>query len=131
MPHHENFDPQMPVTAIFWEGVSVGDTVAKLLRVGFPDNDIYALGVLAGSAPDLSDVFASFGIPAMDSIYFNECFQDGAIVLIIRVHTARDKRRALEVLQRSGGLLPPSWALPGSGRPQPTQPRENSRSRHL
>ena len=41
----------------------------------------------------------------------NECFKDGVIVLIIRTYTASDKRRALDDVRRSGGILPPSSGL--------------------
>lgn len=111
MSQRENSNSPEPVTAIFWEGVSLGESVARLLRAGFSDSDIYAVGVLAGSAPDFTDFFASLGIPMMDLVYFNQCFEDGAIVLIVRSRTARDKRRAQDVIQRSGGHLPPSGGL--------------------
>lgn len=112
MPEFQSSNPQAPVAAIFWEGLSVGDAVTRLLNVGFSDRDVCAVGVLTGRAPDLSDFFASHCIPATDSSYFNECFKDGAIVLIIRARTAGDKRRALDVVLRSGGILPPSSGLP-------------------
>jgi hypothetical protein len=111
VPEFPSSDPQTPVTAIFWEGLSVGDAVTRLLNVGFSDRDVWAIGVLTGRAPDLDDFFASHSIPAADSSYFNECFKDGAIVLIIRAPTDSDKRRALDVVRRSGGILPPSGGL--------------------
>ena len=113
MPTFQNSEPQSPVTAIFWEGLSVGEAVDRLLRVGFSDCDVSAVGVLAGRAPDLSEFFASHCIPADQSNYFNECFKDGAIVLIIRADTPSDKRRALDVVLQSGGVLPPSSRVSG------------------
>jgi len=111
VPEFQNSDLQTPVAAIFWEGLSVGNAVDRLLDAGFSERDVSAVGVLTGPAPDLGDFFASHSIPAADSSYFNECFKDGAIVLIIRAPTARDKRRALEVVRRSGGILPPGTGL--------------------
>jgi hypothetical protein len=107
----QNSDFQTPITAIFWESLSIGDVVSRLMNLGFSDRDVCAIGVLTGRAPNLDDVFASYCIPAIDCCYFNECFKDGAIVLIIRAHTASDKRRALDVVRRSGGILPPSSGL--------------------
>jgi hypothetical protein len=102
---------QTPITGIFWEALSAGSAVTELLRVGFPDTDVYAVGVLTGSAPDLSDFLASLGIPAADALYYNDCFQDGAVLLIIRIHTPRDEHRALKVIVRHGGILPPSYEV--------------------
>ena len=111
MPEVLNSDLQAPVAAIFWEGLSVGNAVDRLLDAGFSDRDVSAVGVLSGRAPDLGDFFASHSIPAVDSSYFNECFKDGGIVLIIRAPTASHKRRALDVVLRSGGILPPGTSL--------------------
>ena len=114
MSQHDIFDSPQPVSAIFWECVSLGEGVSRLLRAGFSDSDIYAVGVLAGANTDFTDFLTSLGIPMTDSLYFNQCFEDGAIVLIVRSRTARDKRRALDVIQHSGGHLPPSCDLPRS-----------------
>lgn len=111
MPAFQHSDLQAPVTAIFWEGLSVGNAVNRLLDAGFSDRDVSAVGVLSGPAPDLGDFFAGQSIPAVDSSYFNECFKDGAIVLMIRASTATDRRRALDVVRRSGGILPPGTSL--------------------
>ena len=102
---------QRPITGIFWEALSASGAVTELLRVGFPDTDVYAVGVLIGSAPDLSDFLANLDIPATDAIYFNDCFQDGAVLLIIRIRTPRDKRRAVRAILRHGGILPPSYEV--------------------
>jgi hypothetical protein len=99
------------ISAIFWEGLSAGSAVTALLRAGFSDTDVYAVGVLAGMAPDLSDFLASLGIPASDTLYYNDCLQDGGVLLIIRAHTPGDERRAFEVILRHGGIFPPSCEL--------------------
>jgi len=107
----QNPDLQTSVAAIFWEGMSVGNAVRRLLKLGFSDQDVCAIGVLSGRAPDLEDFFASHCIPPADTSYFNDCFKDGGIVLIIQTPTEKEKRRALEVVRRSGGILPPSHAV--------------------
>jgi hypothetical protein len=110
---HENqvIDMQTSITGIFWEVLSAGGALTELLRLGFPDTDVYAVGVLTGSAPDLSVFLANLEIPNADATYFNDCFQDGAVLLIIRIHTPRDQRRALTAILRHGGVLPPSYEL--------------------
>lgn len=97
-----------PLTAIFWDALSVGSAVTGLLRAGFCETDVYAVGVLAGQAPNLREFLDSLDIPAIDAAYYNDCFQDGAVLLIVGAYVSSDKRRALDVIQRHGGILPPS-----------------------
>jgi hypothetical protein len=97
-----------PTTAIFGDALSAGSAVTALLRAGFPDTDVYAVGVLEGRAPDLRDFLDGLGIPGVDTVYYNNCFQDGAVLLIVCTQTACDERSALEVILRHGGILPPS-----------------------
>lgn len=111
MRKHECIDTQTPVTAIFWEGFTAGSAITALLRVGFPDTDVSAVGVLTGPAPDLRDLLASLRIPTVDTNYYNDCFQDGAVLIIVQAHTPYDRCRALEVIRRHGGFLPPSCVL--------------------
>ena len=101
----------MPTTAIFWDALNAGSAVTALLSAGFPDTDVYAIGVLEGRAPDLRDFLGTLGIPGVDTSYFNNCFQEGAVLLIIRSQTAFDERSALDVILRHGGILPPSCEL--------------------
>jgi hypothetical protein len=96
-----------PLTAIFWDALSVGDAVTALLRAGFSDTDVYAAGVLAGHAPDLREFLDSLDIPASDAAYYNDCFQDGAVLLIVGARASGDKRRALDLIRQHGGILPP------------------------
>lgn len=96
-----------PLTAIFWDALSVGNAVTALLRAGFSETDLYAIGVLAGHAPDLREFLNELGIPSEDAAYYNDCFQDGAVLLMVRAHVSGDKHRALHLIQRHGGILPP------------------------
>ena len=68
-------------------------------------------GVLAGHAPDLQDFLDSLGISAADAAYYNDCFQDGAVLLIVGSQVSGDQRRALDLILRHGGILPPSCEL--------------------
>jgi hypothetical protein len=99
------------ITAVFWEAFSAGSAVTALLHLGFADADIDAVGVLSGAAPDLSGFFASVGVPHVDAAYYNDCFQDGAVLVIIRARPG-EQHRAIEVLRYCGGVLPPSYETP-------------------
>jgi hypothetical protein len=108
---NQGISTPMPITAIFGDAFSAGSTVTALLCAGFPDTDVYAVGVLEGRAPDLRDFLDGLGIPGVDTVYYNNCFQDGAVLLIVCTQTACDERSALEVILRHGGILPPSSEL--------------------
>jgi hypothetical protein len=104
----EGISTPTPTTAIFGDALSAGSAVTALLRAGFPDSYVYAVGVLEGRTPDLSDFLDSLGIPGVDTVYYNNCFQDGAVLLIVSTQTTCEERSALEVMLRHGGILPPS-----------------------
>jgi hypothetical protein len=108
---NQGISTPMPTAAIFWDALSAGSAVTALLRAGFPDTDVYAVGVLEGRAPDLRDFLDSLGIPGDDTVYYNNCFQDGAVLLIIGTQSACDERSALEVILWHGGILAPSYEL--------------------
>jgi hypothetical protein len=101
---------QMLVSAIFWDAFCAGSAVTALLQIGFADTDVDAVGVLTGRAPDVSGFLTSMGVPRMDAAYCNDCFRDGAVLLLVRVQPW-EQRIALEVLCRHGGMLPPSCQI--------------------
>jgi hypothetical protein len=109
--NNQGLSTQGPITAIFWDAWSVGSAMTALLRAGFSDTDLYAVGVFAGHAPDLQDFLNSLGIAAADAAYYNDCFQDGAVLLIVGAQVSGDQRRALDLILRHGGILPPSCEL--------------------
>jgi len=98
------------ITAVFWEVFSAGSAVTALLRIGFADADIDAVGVLSGPTPDLSGFFASLGVPRVEAAYYNDCFQDGAVLVLIRA-LPREQQIATEVVRLHGGLLSPSYQI--------------------
>jgi hypothetical protein len=107
MRNYEDIGTETFVTAIFWEPFSAGNAITALLGIGFADTDIDAIGVLEGQAPDLRGFLASLGLPPADATYYNDCFQDGAVLLVIRAQPP-DHQIALEVMRRHGGMAPPS-----------------------
>lgn len=98
------------ITAIFWDPFSVASAATTLSLQGVSDTAIDTVGVLAGSAPDLSGFLASLGIPECDATYYNDCFEDGAMLLVIRAQPW-EHHKAIEVIQKHGGMLPPSHPL--------------------
>jgi hypothetical protein len=94
------------ISAIFWEGLNAGSAVGALLKVGFSDSDVYAVGVLSGAVPDFGELLESVGISAKDAEYYRECFQDGAILLVVHAHSMAQKRQAREILENHGGVRP-------------------------
>jgi len=95
------------MTALFWELSSLGSAIEALLHTGFTDADIDAVGILSGSAFDVSGFLDSVGLPGVDATYYSNCLQDGALLLIIRTHHQK-RNTAAEVVSRYGGVLPPS-----------------------
>jgi hypothetical protein len=95
------------ITALFWELSSVGNAIEALLHTGFTDDDIEAVGVLSGSAFDFTGFLDSVGLPRVDAVYYNDCLQDGAVLLIVRSHHQK-RHTAAELVWRHGGILPPS-----------------------
>jgi len=94
------------ISAIFWEGLNAGSAVGALLKVGFSDSDVYAVGVLSGAVPDFGELLESVGISAKDAEYYRECFQDGAILLAVHAHSMAQKCQAREILENHGGVRP-------------------------
>lgn len=93
------------ITALFWELSSVGSAIEALLHTGFTDADIEAVGVLSGSEVDVTGFLDSVGLPRVDASYYNDCLQDGAVLLIVRAHHQKG-HTAAEVVSRHGGMLP-------------------------
>jgi hypothetical protein len=106
--HHTS--TQTLVTAIFWEAFSAASAATALAGTGFADADIDMLGVLAGRAPDLSGFLASIGVPDVDATYYNDCFQDGAVLLLVRAQPWQEQI-AIAVIRRHGGMLSPSYQV--------------------
>jgi hypothetical protein len=95
-------------TAIFCEPFSVASAIAGLLRSGFADHDIHAVGVLEGHAPAVSEFLIAIGLPSDVAAFYSECFDDGAVLLMVRVDPAhRKKKLAIELLKHYGGVCAP------------------------
>jgi hypothetical protein len=93
----------MLVTGIFWEAFNAVSAVTALLSIGFADTDVDAVGVLAGKPPDLRGFLASEGVPQADASRYNDCFQEGAFLLLVRAHPGA-QRAAINIIQTHGGV---------------------------
>jgi hypothetical protein len=105
---NQDGSPKTFVTGLFWDAFSAASAVTTLLHIGFADDEVDAVGVLGGRPPDLSEFLFGMGIPVVDAIYYNNCFQDGAVLLIVRTHPDHRRRIALEVIRGHGGILHPT-----------------------
>ena len=91
------------VTGILWDAFSAGGIISELLRSGFADHDVNAIGVLEGHAPAVSEFLLAIGLPSDVAAFYGDFFDDGAVLLLIRVNPPRRKKTALELLKHYGG----------------------------
>ena len=50
------------LTGLFWDPFDVARAITALIRDGFSEYEIDAIGVLCGRAPDLTDLLFSMGL---------------------------------------------------------------------
>ena len=102
-----NSDPaQAVLTGLVWDTFGMADAIAALMREGFSEFEIDALGVLCGRAPDLIDVLFSMGVERERAIFYNDCFADGAMLLIVCTEPGRRARSALNIMRQHGCIVP-------------------------
>jgi len=103
--NREDSSPAL-VTGVFCEIFSAADAVRALNESGFDDEDIDLVGVLGGQAPDLNWFLLGMGIPADQGAYCNACFEEGAILVMVRTPPSQRKQVAQKLLKQHGGTLP-------------------------
>jgi hypothetical protein len=94
------------LTGLFWDPFDVAHAITALVRDGFSEDEIDAIGVLCGHAPDLTDWLFSMGLERQEAMFYNDCFGDGAMLLIIRTDPGHRARIALDTLRRHGRIVP-------------------------
>ena len=94
------------VTSIFFELPSAMGALQALNASGFEDDDIELIAVLSGKAPDLTVILHHLGIPAYHAECYNECFEHGAVLLIVRTIPSGRRKTALRLLEQHGGIFP-------------------------
>jgi len=119
-PDHSNFlrelnmlkeqggNSEMVISAVFCEPFTAADAIKALNQVGFEDSDIDLVGLLAGSLPNLTWLCREVGVPLEQALYYQTCFEDGGVLLIVRAQQLARKKTALTVLKQQGGIFPPT-----------------------
>lgn len=102
--------PEIVITAVFCEPFTAANAIRELMQVGFEDADIDLIGVLAGPWPN-SRSLSDIGVPAEHASYYQACFEDGGVLLIVRVRQWVKKQIASTVLEQQGGILPPTGKI--------------------
>ena len=96
------------VTAGFYEVFTAANAIKALNQVGFEDDDIGMIGVLAGPSADLSRFCHDIGLPREHALYYQSSFEDGGVLLLVRARESFMIETALVVLSEKGGILPPA-----------------------
>ena len=113
------------LTGLLWDTFGVADAIAALMRGGFSEYEIDALGVLCGRAPDLTDLLLSMGVERERAIFYNDCFADGAMLLIVCTKPGRRARSALNIMRQHGCIVPAHKELYEYTATLPSQRRKN------
>lgn len=113
------------LTGLLWDTFGVADAIAALMRGGFSEYEIDALGVLCGRAPDLTDLLFSMGVERERAIFYNDCFADGAMLLIVCTKPGRRARSALKIMRQHGCIVPAHKELYECAATLPSQRRKN------
>jgi hypothetical protein len=100
--------PETLIVAGFHEVFTAANAVRELNQVGFEDDDIDIVGVLAGSFTDLVGYCCDIGVPIEHAQYYENSFEDGGVLLLVRARESFMKQTALTVLNAKGGILPPT-----------------------
>jgi hypoxanthine-guanine phosphoribosyltransferase len=96
------------VSAGFYEVFTAANAIRELKQVGFEDDDIHMVGVLAGPVTGLARLCRDIGLPAQHALYYETSFDDGGVLLVVRARESFMKKTAQAVLNAKGGILPPT-----------------------
>lgn len=106
--NNERHASEAPVTAGFYEPFTAANAIQALNRVGFEDQDIGIIGLLAGPPAHLSCFCESIGMPVAHARFYEATFEEGGMLLLVRARELPMKQIALAVLNEQGGLFPPT-----------------------
>ena len=102
--------PTSHVSSLFWDGFEAAGALAALTRSGFTAQEVSAIGTLAGRIPDLDRFLVAMGLTPTESACFTECFDEGAVLLVVHTQKADQRDAAARLLRRYGGLFPSAIA---------------------
>jgi hypothetical protein len=93
------------VIGIFCEPFNATSAIADLLRSGFAEDEIDALGVLEGNASVTREFWLAMGLPSEVAAFCSDCFDDGAVLVMIQVDQPRKREKiAIELVKHYGGV---------------------------
>jgi hypothetical protein len=93
------------IIGIFCEPFNATSAIADLLRSGFTEDDIDALGVLEGNALVTREFWLAVGLPSEVAVFCGDRFDDGAVLVMIRVDQPRKREKiAIELVKHYGGV---------------------------
>jgi len=105
-------NPLSIMTGIFCEPFSAGNAIAALLESGFSERDVQAVGVLEGHGRAAEEMLLASGISCDDATLYSELFEDGALLVMVRLNEEGAKRQvATDVLKKHGGVHTRSQTL--------------------
>ena len=93
------------VSSLFWDGFEAAQAIADLAQSGFATEDVSAFGTFTGRIPNLDRCLLAMGLTPSESAYFAECFDEGAVLLVVHVHEIEQRNAAARLLRRRGGLF--------------------------
>ncbi len=92
------------VMGIFCEPFSAAEAIRALTEEGFLAIDF--IGALNANMPDLSGFLPGIGVPPNHADYYNDSFEDGAVLVMVRTPPSKRSKVAREILRRWGGNFP-------------------------
>jgi hypothetical protein len=98
----KNSDPL--VMGLFCEPFSAAEAIRALTEQGFLAIDL--IGALNANMPDLTRFLSGIGVPPGDARYYNDSFEDGAVLVMVRTPPSKQSKVAREILRRWGGNFP-------------------------
>jgi len=93
------------LSSVFWDGFDAVRAMGALARSGFSTQEYCALGILAGSVPNLEEELLELGLPESESAFLTRLFDEGAIVLVVRAHERKRRQAATRLLKQCGGVF--------------------------
>ena len=101
-------DSEAVISALFCELFTAVNALQALNEAGLEDSDLELIGVLAGGIPDLTGFLSKTGVPGEHAAYYQTCFEDGGVLILVHARQPALQKKALAVLKEQGGTVAPS-----------------------
>jgi len=107
----QEFGSRASIVSLFCDPFAAAAAVRRLSEIGIAENEIDLIGFLGSHVSDWQPLLSEIGLPAGHADFCREEFEDGAIVLVIRISQPVPKKSAVRVLKQYGGVLPEESSL--------------------